>query len=404
MIVGFFSQIMECLQCPTKWVVRLLLAMSCMTLLLSSCSMQSIDEEPESANPYVMTFLVNAGAGESTNPSGSRASRMSDDGFLEGVDFENTIDLTDLHVYLFDTDNKLIVWVTDPDLAKVSDFSISPVLHGDEDSGLYRIRFRVDRILKDVEILPQSFKILMLANWRDYPDAGHLKRGVTTITDITSGKDYAEDRNPSIGLFDNSSPTFIPFFGVQEYNDVTFHPGENEKSQLLLLRAYAKIDVCDHSSSVSKVKRVLLHRYNDHFFKAPLGIDSSEDYTSVSSPGNVYVSSLSLPSDNKWENDNCVSFSKKADGHFVAFVPEYKNVARDNNEKRCWLDVEFEDGETYRVDFKYYNDPLDGASIGDPFDLRRNYWYRFELNRREKELILSFKNLKWTYSKAVFDL
>ena len=124
-----------------------------------------------------------------------------------------------------------------------------------------------------------------------------------------------------------------------------------------------------------------LHRYNSRFFKAPIGVDSSDGY---SSPG--YVSSLSLPADDhsKWEKDGEVVLEKNDEGHFVAFVPEYENDGRDDG--RCFLEVEYEDGNSYTIDFKYYKDPPLGSALGDSFDLRRNYWYQFELNRSIPEV------------------
>ena len=35
----------------------------------------------------------------------------------------------------------------------------------------------------------------------------------------------------------------------------------------------------------------------------------------------------------------------------------------------------------YPVEFKYYNDPPVGNSVGDPFDIRRNYYYKFSITK-----------------------
>lgn len=36
----------------------------------------------------------------------------------------------------------------------------------------------------------------------------------------------------------------------------------------------------------------------------------------------------------------------------------------------------------YVVDFKYYDNPPEGSAVGDSFDLRRNYYYRFFVDKR----------------------
>ena len=204
------------------YAVRMLLVMSMLTLLVASCEMKSIVEEPDNGTPYMMSFFVNTGSAGIPSSAVSRAVRLSGDDYVDGVGLENSIDPDDIQVYLFDADSKLLAWVTDPNMALAREFSIAPVSSQDDDQAFYSVRFRIDRILPDVRYSPQSFKIMVLANWREYPESDHLNQGVTAITDITSGKGYEEAASPVIGLFDNANPSLIPFFGVKEYMNVRF--------------------------------------------------------------------------------------------------------------------------------------------------------------------------------------
>ena len=46
-------------------------------------------------------------------------------------------------------------------------------------------------------------------------------------------------------------------------------------------------------------------------------------------------------------------------------------------------------GKEYTVEFKYYNDPPAGSAVGAPFDIRRNYYYKFSISKTsEPDLVV----------------
>lgn len=63
-------------------------------------------------------------------------------------------------------------------------------------------------------------------------------------------------------------------------------------------------------------------------------------------------------------------------------MPEFaiKEAAED---QRARIAVEFDESvSVYYIDFKYYVNPPDGVEQYAPFDILRNYWYRFSVNKQ----------------------
>lgn len=355
----------------TRHIIRLCILLTIGILLpLGSCKSSPLHEpdDPSVDLHYMMGLYVNLG-----NRDKAKVRATPPDGFdyESGSGFENYIDLDDFNVYLFSTDNKLIAQL---DTSETAEFTFSPV--SGNNSSIYLLEFRIDKILDKAYKEPQSFKIVMLANWGAYPEYDTLIPGITTISDIIDG-------TSAIGEFTGNEDR-IPFYGVQEYDNVTFTPGYTaiQEKELLLLRAFAKIDVCDDTRSSTPIKNVTLTRHNVKFYKAPSNVFHDSQYD------DYYAPSLSLPTNPyEWESDRVLTL-KKTDGHFVAYVPEYKNTER-NAATRASLSVDYGNGNVFSIDFKYYSDPPEGCVINDPYDICRNYWYKFIVRRHETEVTLT---------------
>ncbi len=197
--------------------------------------------------------------------------------------------------------------------------------------------------------------------------------------------------------------TRIPLFGVTKFQTV------NILTNLLtwlgnvdLLRAVAKIDVYDAQTTSAKIESVQLTRYNTALAKAPAGITSHEQYVN-GSYNHDYVNTPTIPgSDYAYECADRITLTKvdntdsPDNGHFIIYVPEYRNLSsitrpsgstdtptgnpRQDSE-RARLRIQYPDRDPYYVDFKYYADSPNGAKEGDHFNILRNYWYKFELNK-----------------------
>lgn len=323
----------------------------------------------------------------------TRANPPLGPGYEPGAGLENRIDPEDLCVYLFSTDNKLIARLSDSGGQDI-DFSFQPSESGD--GAVYRMTFRVDKLLENAYTEPQSFKIVMLANWgKRYYDSP-LVPGETTISDIT-------EHTSAVGNFDAvanedgswSAPALgernlIPFYGVQQYDGIVFLPGKNKmlEERLLLLRAFAKIDVCDAPDTAKPIKSVTLSRHNTRYYKAPLGVFHHSQYTDYDYASD-FLDNPSLPTDPyEWESALELKLAGDGNGHFVAYVPEYKNIGRTDGNAAV-LTLDYGDGNVYTLDFKYYDKAPEGSSVGDPYDIRRNNWYKFIVKRSSTGLTLT---------------
>lgn len=234
--------------------------------------------------------------------------------------------------------------------------------------------------------------------------AGFMNCKVTSTGTAIGSTDIAGNRySPFPATAPLTHDTRIPLFGVTEFQTV------NILTNLLtwlgnvdLLRAVAKIDVYDAPNTTAPISAVSLTRYNTALAKAPAGITSHGDYVHGSYNPD-YANIPTIPgSDYTYECADRIPLTKVDDhtspdnGHYIIYVPEYRNLAsitkpsgstdtptgnpRQDSE-RARLVIQYPDRDPYYVDFKYYANSPNGAKEGDHFNILRNYWYKFELNK-----------------------
>lgn len=387
-----------------KNIIRLTRAASMLWIVaLGACSDPAGDvpwrsDEPDDQNvvgEHSCTMGLYIRIGDSVVKGESRAATPPADGhYIQGTAYENYIQLEgetpDLRIYLFTTGDKLISEITDPRLDAMA------AMGGGVTT--YELTFRVDEILPDCYDKP-SFKVVMLANWRQYPSGEELQAGVTTIADLVGSAEGVADYTPSPAVLDADSR--IPFFGVTQYDNVVFKADKVTRAEepLWLLRAYAKIEVLDEASTVTPIQGVKLVRYNTRLYKAPLNVAHQDDYVRFDyGNDDDFVAMPSLPAADpaQWATADAMTVQRReADGHFVAYVPEYRNVdygldgSRTERADRCWLEVTYEDGNTFVIPFRYGDGAPSGTTPGAPYDLLRNYWYKFICKRNDSELTWS---------------
>lgn len=366
-----------------RYITGLKAAMLACIAAMASCSSDDSVPSivPDSGAACNMGLYIRVG--NSVGGSGSRAvaEPPAGDPYLPGSGYEDYIHLTgddpDVRVYLFTTDNKLIARVSDRQLSKVS----STV-----DYTTYKLSFKVNNYLGDKPD-GSSFKVVLLANWRVYPM--DLFAGVTTIGDLVTSAEAVHAYTPNAAA-ELTADDRIPMFGVTEYDNVTFIPdGETvHDDPVWLLRAYAKIEVYDAPDSRGKIAGVRLSRYNTKAYKAPLGVTHQDDYVKFGTD-NDYVTLPSLPDGyaDTWETDSKIDLPvRDADGHYVIYVPEYRNIGRDAAH-RSTLEVTYADeyGDlVFTADFKYSHDAPSHAD--EPYDLLRNYWYKYSVKLNDADI------------------
>lgn len=289
-----------------------------------------------------------------------------------GEGYENYIQISgetpDYRIYLLDTSDRLIKEVTDAEIMLISGTAVSKT---------YEMRFEVNNAFYEI-YNNGSFKLLMLANWYgSYPTG--LVPGESTLADIVESHAAVAEYG-SAWPSELTADSRIPMFGIVEFDNVELKPKTLVmlENKLHLLRALAKVEVLGNPALKDEIQSVSMTRFNTRFTMAPAGVNHQDDYVRKSYDAD-YNSSLTIPAGS--ESDKPLSFSSNADGSFVCYVPEFLNVGRSDDEKSRLL-VTYSDGGAYYVDFKYYQNPPAGSHVGDSFDLRRNYWYRYTLTRR----------------------
>lgn len=341
--------------------------------LLTACSSGGDKPLPEPAEPAEIGFMIEVG--ESFN-SDERTSRATPEGDYDpGQGYENYVDISggDFRFYLINP--------ADDTYASIFDVtSIIPV-SSSSSSKTYQV---LGRFNGSDDIQAENLKILVLANWRgNYPDGSSLVAGVTTMNDIVSSAQavYTFTRE-DMGL---SASRPIPLFGVKSFPKVEYDASNFAMlGRIHLLRAYAKIEV-ECPSDKWTMTSCLLSRYNTRGMRAPLGVKDEDDYVK-NNYDKDYVDRLSIPANTPAAEN--LPFLRLDRNHYLAYVPEYANTTASGElaVDHAFISVSFEDSNFDRqfIDFKYYQNPPEGVEVGSPFDIRRNYYYKFTIDKHDE--------------------
>ncbi len=301
--------------------------------------------------------------GSDASPA-TRAARTPEGGYHPGEGYENYIDIpgNNFRFLFFTADDKYIGRVRVESVVPTATLASSK---------RYYVLGGIDKDLVD-DIVGKSVKIVTLANWgNDNYENLELVKGKTTIADVCKSGVYEYVS----GYF--PSPLHpIPLYGVTNAMTLNFDALNLARiGTIHLLRAVAKVELELTRASGQVIEWVKLSRYHTQGYCAPTGAVSQNDYVHgnydkdyVNTPHVVAgaVVSEGLP------------LTKMSDTRYLAYVPEYDNLS--DSTKRTQLVVKFRgDDNQYKIDFKYYINPPAGKKQNDPFDILRNYWYRFSL-------------------------
>lgn len=326
---------------------------------MSSCSTESPAEAPwpDAAGTFGLTVTVG------DTRQGDAASGTPEGDYDPGQGYENYLDILgrDFRLYFFDTDDTFI--------APVTVVSAIPTT-GTPGSK----RYLLVGTLPGTVTQTKEFKIVMAANWKDYPE---LKAGdpLATLWQNDDETIYTYNAEPL------SATNTIPLYGIKEYSGMNLETGVRaDLGTIHMLRALAKVEVrFTDANMVNTVKSVTMTRVNGKGYKAPSGVTRQSDYVH----GNYdddYTAIPHIPQGNAVVED--VPFGKDADGNFIIYVPEYDNTSDGAETSRICIEYAEEGSVPDYVDFKLYND-------GDKkLDLLRNCWYRFTVSQRGLQVTL----------------
>lgn len=354
----------------------------CLLLLPVVLSVSCSNDAEESEVPLSTETLIKIGL-QVRNNDGENLYEFGDKN-------ENYIDVFggNYRVYFFDTDNKFIADF-DPDELFLTE---------GKNYNLYNIQGRVP----DELVGYRNFKMVVLANWPEYPEVNSkdsqkvLRKGVTTISDVCNA-DWARydcltdgnETNPTSVAPNVNEKRFVPFFGVHEYKNVTFKSGlKTDLSEpITLLRAMAKVEVILQTDNYFDLtfRSLKVNRYNAQGYCAPKDVFSQSQYDHNGNWNKDYARRVHLWNDKNDEIEKELSFrfvDTKAEGDklyktWVAYLPEYDNRKAGDaySSIKALFDIQLEGDTPHTIYFAKYRSGKPDKDVR--LDIERNNIYRF---------------------------
>lgn len=351
--------------------------LSCLTAFalpfMVACSRQE-ESLPEVGSDNIQAvFTIDLG----DDTQGKTRATPADGEYDPGSGLENAIgfDDNDFRCYLFDTDNKFVSAPNSASTLKINEKK-------------YRLRFRLEDSEEVKSALTNGCRFVFMANWGNYPEPSPEMTIEQLCSDSKAVFEFSQEK--SVLLAKN----LIPMYGVKEFeNGVQDFKGGKMISDigvLHILRAYAKVEVnvtFEEFEDEPVVTSVSLTHSSGKGYKAPTNVTKEEDY--VTGSWLTDYTPVNIPDD---ATDIGLQLTKNEQtGHYVAYVPEYKNVEA---EKPSQLKISFTIGDTDNggieavgyVDFKYSENPPKSVEVGQPFDIARNNWYKFNVVAKGKDI------------------
>lgn len=293
----------------------------------------------------------------------ARTTRMTS-GFEAGSKYENYINFNDVNsyrIYFFDTNNNYIARFTPS----------KTVMTEATEYTLYSVEGEVpEDVLQRAPNNAMDFKIVVLANWEKYkePEAG-------SALETICNADWAQF--VILKSFELGEENLIPFYGVNEYEDVPVQYGGTItlEESIPLLRAMAKVEVVlnkedELNTEEMSFSDVTLHGYNSKGYCAPRNgaypqnghilhlIGGQNEEGSI----NKTIPFLQTQSDNKKET-------------WIAYVPEYDNTSKGDN--AAYIEL-LSDIQTEAFVIRFADDQTD-VTYTSFFNITRNHLYRFNV-------------------------
>ncbi len=365
---------------------------------LTACNEYSLEDLHNGTldkRSYLTLTFVTSGEGTPT-----RSATGDPDGYEAGIEYENDIDFNggDYKIYFFTYESGDEKGGTL--IAEFEPTDITPAVGADVTS--YTLTGDVPDALSDVS----DFRVVVLANWESYPS---VTPGITTIDDLCEGTGTTYSASSKFTIDENN---LIPFYGVQEYTDITFAAGTTTtlSTPVSLLRAVAKVEVILESTDIT-FSDVNINNYNSTGYCAPAGVYTADGYNtdygiqpSDDEWPNVFVKELHLVNNSNDTGTKTQNFTKVTDATqetWRIYLPEYSNMSTDYS----YITVTI-DGEEYKIYFAEYTDGKTTAyseeeetDMPDRYNIKRNNLYRFYVSKlvdeEEVSIIIRVWAEKW---------
>lgn len=380
--------------------------MFCLLWALASCSHDAA-EDPD----------VPSGGEATLNIGFKIPTRAAAEGYEDGETDENYIDIAggNYRIYFFDKSNKFI-----------AGFDLSGFISADGSD--YR-QYNVLGKAPDALVKHSSFKMVVLANWPKYPEDSDvnviLKEGETTIVDIcdASWTQYdcltdGNETNPTSVALASDAGRLMPFYGVHQYDNVTFKPGVATilSEPVTLLRAMAKVEVILQTDdyfdlSFSSLK---INRYNAKGYCAPKDVFHQDSYDHNGSWQDDYTRTLHLVGDQNDSGVKELSFrcvrrwneDGKRYEKWTAYLPEYRNTGAGDvySSIKAKFDIQTADDAPHTIYFAKYDGGKTDNNDANRLNIERNNIYRFQVTctHYDFKLLLTVSDWQGLYEN-IFD-
>ncbi len=323
------------------------------------------------------------------------------DGYGNGNKYENAINVAegDYRVYFYSS-------VDDTYIARLEDVTVTST---DADlNTTYTIEGEVPEELRNYT----TFKVVVLANWGTYTEPVEN----STIDELCNASTAVFSANT---YFSSTNTTYMPFYGVRQYSNVTYNSDETRlDGALTLLRALAKVEVIltNANGDDRDFEDVSIVHYNSQGYCAPTGVYSQSDYGQPTSWATDYVDGLHLVNNGKNDDANSggmstpvQTFNKQEDttaDTWTLYLPEYDNSGEDYS----YISIRTTDGREHKVYFADYGDAgttdaYDEGGTDERWDIRRNNLYRYYITMiKSTEDYMTLAIKVWTDKwEALFD-
>lgn len=387
---------------------------------LTSCQADADADAPAPTSKMSVSFRV-----ETRNDELSVGDEPQS-GYEEASKWENYINIAngDYKIGFFDVDNNCITPFTPQKIEA-------------DDKGTY-IDYTLTGEVPGILTLYSNFKIVVLANWGSYPEmimGTHLD-AICCPNDENLGR-FQYFAGPDFKIYDGTTAKedvtrYVPMYGVKEYKNVKFGIGNEENPTVVydkttgpvnMLRAIAKVEVMfdttdeytlaydPEAENVDEIKPLYLTNYNEYGYCAPEGAYSEGDYYHKDWETDYWQGHLHLVGGSNHPKEKlAMTKMTNKDGKdvWVAYLPEYRNVASTSTTKDCQNAatsnanitpariavplLRNEQPQTAYIDFATYDDK------GEPdkaINIERNNLYRFTITHVDQGLKWKVKALPW---------
>ena len=305
-----------------------------------------------------LSLPMDASAGTTRMPSG----------FEAGSKYENYIDVNSYRIYFFDTNNNYIARFIPSKtvMAEATEYTLYSVEGEVPEDVLQRA--------SNNTINTMDFKIVVLANWENYEEP-EAESKLETICNA----DWAQFK--ILNSFKLGKENLIPFYGVNEYEDVPVQYGGTItlEESIPLLRAMAKVEVVlnnedELNTEEMSFSHVTLHGYNSKGYCAPMN---------GAYPPNEHIGLHLIRGQNEEGSINkTIPFLQTQPDNnketWIAYVPEYDNTS--NGANAAYIELRFDiQTETDEKDFVIHFADVQTDIENTSFDITRNHLYRFNV-------------------------